>query len=168
MRPCNALPQSSAATLCSGLARHHHPSHPTTTHTLGRKSSPHHLQQQAQWQQRDFSTAENRGQKPWPKSPATPETETEKSSRRDADRGRPQFNIDSANRTIETSVGGLPVSPIMDPAFWAARQRHRTKKPAAGRAQNSLERQFRANPFGNYPTYPSLTRFTGVSLDFRF
>ena len=72
------------------------------------------------------------------------------------DNGRPKFNIDSASKTIETPVGDLPLSPVMDPAFWAARERHRTKKPRAGRPMNSLERQFRTNAFGNTPPpFPS-------------
>ncbi|KXJ92847.1 hypothetical protein Micbo1qcDRAFT_160684 [Microdochium bolleyi] len=59
----------------------------------------------------------------------------------------PEFEIDSAARTISTAVGSLPLSPIMDPAFWAAKQRHKTPKADAGRPRNALERAFRSNPY---------------------
>ncbi|RYP40741.1 hypothetical protein DL767_001496 [Monosporascus sp. MG133] len=57
------------------------------------------------------------------------------------------FNVDPVNKKIETAVGDLPLSPVMDPSFWEARQRYQTPKAKAGKAQNSVERQFRANPF---------------------
>ncbi|KAI1390535.1 uncharacterized protein F4822DRAFT_153712 [Hypoxylon trugodes] len=57
------------------------------------------------------------------------------------------FTINSENKTIGTAVGDLPLSPVMDPSFWEARQRHSRPKPKAGRPQNSVERQLRANPF---------------------
>ncbi|RYP72976.1 hypothetical protein DL770_007856 [Monosporascus sp. CRB-9-2] len=57
------------------------------------------------------------------------------------------FNVDPVNKKIETAVGDLPLSPVMDPSFWEARQRYQTPKAKPGKAQNSVERQFRANPF---------------------
>ena len=119
MRPCKALSQGSAVEVCSRVA-HRGP------HTASRR-----IQQQC------YSSAAEK-----PASDASAANATRNGN------GRPKFNIDSANKTIETPVGDLPLSPVMDPAFWAARERHRTKKPRARRAKNSLERQFRANPFG--------------------
>ncbi|RYP08529.1 hypothetical protein DL764_001860 [Monosporascus ibericus] len=57
------------------------------------------------------------------------------------------FKVDPVNKKIETAVGDLPLSPVMDPSFWEARQRYQTPKAKPGKAQNSVERQFRANPF---------------------
>lgn len=92
-------------------------------------------------------------------SPTAPPTDEEPSNN-----GKP-FRIDSANRTIETAAGDLPLSPVMDPSFWDARKRHRTLKARPKKAQNSVERQFRANPFGRYfyfilkSIYPFQMRF---------
>ncbi|OTB02602.1 hypothetical protein M426DRAFT_322523 [Hypoxylon sp. CI-4A] len=57
------------------------------------------------------------------------------------------FKIDPENKTVETAVGDLPLSPVMDPTFWEATRRHQGPKPKPGKAQNSVERQLRANPF---------------------
>ncbi|RYP78247.1 hypothetical protein DL771_000724 [Monosporascus sp. 5C6A] len=57
------------------------------------------------------------------------------------------FNVDPVNKKVETAVGDLPLSPVMDPSFWEARQRYQTPKAKPGKAQNSVERQLRANPF---------------------
>ncbi|ORY71343.1 uncharacterized protein BCR38DRAFT_8493 [Pseudomassariella vexata] len=57
------------------------------------------------------------------------------------------FKIDSEAKTLETAVGNLPLSPIMDPSYWEAKEQHKTKKPKPGKPQNSVERQFHANPF---------------------
>ncbi|KAI1080725.1 hypothetical protein F5B20DRAFT_589103 [Whalleya microplaca] len=59
------------------------------------------------------------------------------------------FNIDPESKTVDTARGKLPLSPIMDPSYWAAKQRHRQMKPKPGRPQNPLERQMRVNPFAN-------------------
>ncbi|RYP70664.1 hypothetical protein DL769_004910 [Monosporascus sp. CRB-8-3] len=56
------------------------------------------------------------------------------------------FNVDPVNKKIETAVGDLPLSPVMDPSFWEARQRYQTPKAKPGKAQNSVERQFRRLP----------------------
>jgi hypothetical protein len=58
------------------------------------------------------------------------------------------FNVDQDNKTITTAVGDLPLSPIMDPSYWEATTRHQAPKAKEGKAQNSVERQFRKNPFG--------------------
>lgn len=93
-------------------------------------------------------------------SSAAPPIKEEDPTRNNEER----FHIDSSARRIKTAAGDLPLSPIMDPSFWEARQRHQTLKPKPGKAQNSVERQFRANPFGNtilyntilYPIYLSV------------
>ncbi|KAI0835850.1 hypothetical protein F5Y06DRAFT_275563 [Hypoxylon sp. FL0890] len=57
------------------------------------------------------------------------------------------FKIDPQNKTVETVVGDLPLSPVMDPTFWEARRRHQAPKAKPGKPQNSVERQLRANAF---------------------
>ncbi|KAI1180830.1 hypothetical protein F4777DRAFT_573483 [Nemania sp. FL0916] len=57
------------------------------------------------------------------------------------------FDVNSDNKTIATAIGDLPLSPIMDPSYWEATTRHQTAKATKGKAQNSVERQFRMNPF---------------------
>ncbi|KAH9909926.1 hypothetical protein F4778DRAFT_25105 [Xylariomycetidae sp. FL2044] len=57
------------------------------------------------------------------------------------------FRINQENKTIETAVGDLPLSPIMDPSFWEATRRHQVPKAKPGKPKNSVERQLRANPF---------------------
>ncbi|KAI0544841.1 hypothetical protein F4679DRAFT_563467 [Xylaria curta] len=59
----------------------------------------------------------------------------------------PSFDIDQENKTIATAVGNLPLSPVMDPSYWEATMRHRAPKQKKGKAQNSVERQFRKNPY---------------------
>ncbi|KAI0434575.1 hypothetical protein F5Y09DRAFT_337525 [Xylaria sp. FL1042] len=59
----------------------------------------------------------------------------------------PSFDIDQDNKTIDTAVGRLPLSPIMDPSYWDATTRHQAPKAKMGKATNSVERQFRKNPF---------------------
>ncbi|KAI1204141.1 uncharacterized protein F4807DRAFT_448710 [Annulohypoxylon truncatum] len=57
------------------------------------------------------------------------------------------FEVDSENKKVETAAGDLPLSPIMDPAYWEAKKRHEVPKAKPGKPQNSVERQLRANPF---------------------
>ncbi|KAI1099827.1 hypothetical protein F4804DRAFT_320803 [Jackrogersella minutella] len=57
------------------------------------------------------------------------------------------FQVNPEDKTVETAVGNLPLSPIMDPTFWEARRRFQTPKAKAKRAQNSVERQLKANAF---------------------
>ncbi|XXG99631.1 hypothetical protein Hte_005972 [Hypoxylon texense] len=57
------------------------------------------------------------------------------------------FKINPENKTVETAVGDLPLSPVMDPTFWEATRRHQVPKAKPGKPQNSVERQIRANPF---------------------
>ncbi|KAH7032876.1 uncharacterized protein B0I36DRAFT_320221 [Microdochium trichocladiopsis] len=66
-----------------------------------------------------------------------------------------EFDIDPKEREIRTAVGTMPLSPIMDPTFWEAKQRFKKAKPKPGQARdeskkegnNSVERQFRKNPY---------------------
>ncbi|GKT48984.1 uncharacterized protein ColSpa_09165 [Colletotrichum spaethianum] len=62
-----------------------------------------------------------------------------------------KLKVDSINKTVGTSVGDLPISPVMDPRWMEARTRYRTPKPRrpkdvlpAGRFRRKLE----ANPYG--------------------
>ncbi|KAJ8124105.1 hypothetical protein O1611_g9438 [Lasiodiplodia mahajangana] len=64
------------------------------------------------------------------------------------DATHPDPDIDQGNKTIATPVGDLPLSPIMDPSYWEATTRHQVPKQKKGKAQNSVERQFRKNAFG--------------------
>ncbi|KAK8111773.1 uncharacterized protein PG998_008230 [Apiospora kogelbergensis] len=62
------------------------------------------------------------------------------------------FQIDQDAKTVETAVGSLPLSPVMDASFWARREHHTKPKPKkpphnASKPQDLLERQFAANPF---------------------
>ncbi|KAI1126410.1 hypothetical protein F5Y10DRAFT_244954 [Nemania abortiva] len=59
----------------------------------------------------------------------------------------PRPSIDPDNKTVATAVGDLPLSPVMDPSYWEATTRHQAPKPKGSKAQNSVERQFRKNPF---------------------
>ncbi len=77
--------------------------------------------------------------------------EQRKSSGGEHGAGKHLFNIDSVNKKIRTVAGDLPLSPIMDDSFWEARRRHQTPKAIPRKAQNSVERQFRKNPFGKPP-----------------
>ncbi|KAI0490968.1 hypothetical protein F4859DRAFT_459953 [Xylaria cf. heliscus] len=84
-------------------------------------------------------------------------------------------DIDQQNKTIATAVGDLPLSPIMDPSYWQAITRHQTPKQNKGKAQNSVERQFRKNPYARALAMPirrcpvSRTRLPSFFLqDFNF
>ncbi|KAK8035285.1 esterase-like protein [Apiospora rasikravindrae] len=59
------------------------------------------------------------------------------------------FQIDQDAKTIETAAGSLPLSPVMDPSFWARREQHTKRKPkhTASKPQSTFERQFAANAF---------------------
>ncbi|KAK7967843.1 uncharacterized protein PG986_002120 [Apiospora aurea] len=60
------------------------------------------------------------------------------------------FQIDQDAKTIETAAGSLPLSPVMDPSFWAKRE-------------HTFERQFAANAFAQALAtpvrYDSVIRF---------
>lgn len=57
--------------------------------------------------------------------------------------------IDIAAKTVQTAVGPLPLSPIMDPSFHEARQRWRTPKPKpAAQGRQRWQRILARNPFG--------------------
>lgn len=77
------------------------------------------------------------------------------------------FQIDSDAKTIETAAGSLPLSPVMDPSFWARREQHTKRKPkkpphTASKPQSLSERQFAANAFAQALAtpvrYESMTR----------
>ncbi|KAK8135917.1 hypothetical protein PG984_003857 [Apiospora sp. TS-2023a] len=77
------------------------------------------------------------------------------------------FQIDSDAKTIETPAGSLPLSPVMDPSFWARREQYTKRKPrkpppTASKPQSLFERQFAANAFAQALAtpvrYESLTR----------
>ncbi|KAI1852816.1 hypothetical protein JX266_002357 [Neoarthrinium moseri] len=57
------------------------------------------------------------------------------------------FHVDHESKTIKTAVGDLPLSPVMDPTFWEARDRFKKMKPKPGKPHNVFEREFRKNPF---------------------
>ncbi|KAI1805032.1 hypothetical protein F4811DRAFT_517072 [Daldinia bambusicola] len=57
------------------------------------------------------------------------------------------FKIRPETKTVETVAGDLPLSPVMDPTYWEAVNRHHVPKAKPGKPQNSVERQLRANPF---------------------
>lgn len=137
MRPCKALLQSSASL------------RPLYTSSSSSSSSSYILATR-RIQSRPYSSGgqpppeDDAQNAPGRRPRASPTTEEEPNSN-----GKP-FRIDSANRKIETAAGDLPLSPVMDPSFWDARKRHRTLKARPKKAQNSVERQFRANPFGRH------------------
>ncbi|TRX96118.1 hypothetical protein FHL15_002842 [Xylaria flabelliformis] len=87
----------------------------------------------------------------------------------------PSFDIDQENKTIATAVGLLPLSPVMDPSYWEATMRHQVPKQRKGKAQNSVERQFRKSPYAQALATPvrrcpaSQTRLPSFFLqDFNF
>ncbi|TDZ33364.1 hypothetical protein C8035_v010896 [Colletotrichum spinosum] len=73
----------------------------------------------------------------------------------DAD-GKP-IRVDRKRKTVSTSVGDLPISPIMDPDFKEARRRYNQPKPKPQKttAPNSgvkerLRKKLLQNPYGEY------------------
>ncbi|KAK8058420.1 hypothetical protein PG994_008868 [Apiospora phragmitis] len=73
------------------------------------------------------------------------------------------FQIDQDAKSVETAVGSLPLSPVMDPSFWAQREQHTKRKPRKPtQPQSTFERQFEANAFAKTLArpirYESLTR----------
>ncbi|KAI0124081.1 hypothetical protein BJ170DRAFT_598406 [Xylariales sp. AK1849] len=59
------------------------------------------------------------------------------------------FEIDQDAKTVDTAVGELPLSPVMDPTFWEAKERFKKKKLKPGKPANPLEREFEKNPFAH-------------------
>ncbi|KAK6951572.1 hypothetical protein Daesc_006094 [Daldinia eschscholtzii] len=57
------------------------------------------------------------------------------------------FKIRPETKVVETVAGDLPLSPVMDPTYWEAVNRHQVPKAKPGKPLNSVERQLRANPF---------------------
>ncbi|KAI0396840.1 hypothetical protein F5Y17DRAFT_455673 [Xylariaceae sp. FL0594] len=57
--------------------------------------------------------------------------------------------IDPEGKKVRTDAGELPLSPVMDPAYWEATTRHQKKKAKAGKPVNSVEKQFRKSAFAN-------------------
>ncbi|KAF3011695.1 hypothetical protein E8E14_008091 [Neopestalotiopsis sp. 37M] len=72
------------------------------------------------------------------------------------------FRIDPDGKTVKTAVGVLPLSPVMDPTFWEARDRFKQKKPKPGKLKSRFEREFQKNPFAHALAtpvrYDSLTK----------
>ncbi|KAK8065253.1 hypothetical protein PG997_012000 [Apiospora hydei] len=75
------------------------------------------------------------------------------------------FQIDQDAKTIETAAGSLPLSPVMDPSFWAKREQYTKRKPkhTPSKPQSTFERQFAANAFAQALAtpvrYDSVIRF---------
>ncbi|KAI0595318.1 hypothetical protein F4775DRAFT_377516 [Biscogniauxia sp. FL1348] len=58
------------------------------------------------------------------------------------------FDIDQTEKTVKTAGGRkLPLSPVMDPSYWEAKQRHQQKKAEPRRPRNEMERMVSRNPF---------------------
>ncbi|KAI1377119.1 hypothetical protein F4677DRAFT_417449 [Hypoxylon crocopeplum] len=79
--------------------------------------------------------------------PSQPSTEAGPDAAQLASDRDDAFKVNPENKTVETAVGDLPLSPVMDPTFWEATRRHQVPKAKPGKPQNSVERQLRANPF---------------------
>lgn len=60
------------------------------------------------------------------------------------------LHVNAEAKSVETAVGELPLSPVMDPLFWEARDRYKKKKPKPGAPQNVFEREFGKNAFGKH------------------
>ena len=62
------------------------------------------------------------------------------------------FEIDVDGRTVSTSGGALPLSPLMDPAFHEARTRFKGAKApeSANHGRSKFRRQLERNPYGIY------------------
>lgn len=57
--------------------------------------------------------------------------------------------IDSENKTVQTAVGELPISPLMDPAFHQARRKYTEPKPRKSEYKKTKnERKLARNPYG--------------------
>ncbi|KAI0150254.1 hypothetical protein GGR57DRAFT_201642 [Xylariaceae sp. FL1272] len=64
--------------------------------------------------------------------------------------GDEPFSVDSESKSVTTAVGDLPLSPLMDPSYWEATEKHKRPKSKArtsGKSINSVSRQFRVNPY---------------------
>lgn len=57
-------------------------------------------------------------------------------------------HLNQDGKTVVTAVGDLPLSPVMDPSFWEARDRYKLKKGKPGKPSNAFEREFQKNSFG--------------------
>jgi hypothetical protein len=51
------------------------------------------------------------------------------------------------NESSETFSSRLPISPLMDPSFWAARQKHRLPKQPPTKKPTPFQRQLANNPY---------------------
>lgn len=81
-------------------------------------------------------------------APSSTAARTATTTSTEANTGGESFKIDKDAKTVETAIGELPLSPVMDPTFWEARERFKQKKPRPGRPGNALERELRKSPFG--------------------
>lgn len=83
---------------------------------------------------------------------AETDTETDTTGhgeQRDDDYGFGNWSeLNPGEKTIETAVGSLPISPLLDPSWRQARQRKKTKRPADNKGQNRFRRRMEENPYG--------------------
>ncbi|KAI1493252.1 hypothetical protein F5X96DRAFT_666903 [Biscogniauxia mediterranea] len=76
------------------------------------------------------------------------ETTPVESQKQSASDAATSFGIDQTEKTVKTARGRkLPLSPVMDPSYWEAKQRHQKKKAEPGRPRGEMERMVSRNPF---------------------
>ena len=58
--------------------------------------------------------------------------------------------VDEQRKTVETAVGSLPLSPLMDPSFHAAKQRYKQPKkpPSPPHLKLKWQQHLARNPYG--------------------
>ncbi|KAI5924402.1 hypothetical protein F4810DRAFT_141773 [Camillea tinctor] len=62
--------------------------------------------------------------------------------------GSGSLDINQTEKTIKTTRGRkLPLSPVMDPSYWEAKQRHHKQKADPRRPRTEMERMVSRNPF---------------------
>ncbi|KAF4121888.1 Thioesterase domain [Geosmithia morbida] len=73
------------------------------------------------------------------------------------------IRVDAEAKTISTSAGDLPISPVFDPAWIQSRRRQR--KPDAGKPTGRFRRKLRLNPYARALATPIRTcAFTDTAL----
>lgn len=69
------------------------------------------------------------------------------------------LEIDPDSKTIATAVGTLPISPVMDPSWREARERHKGHKPPPDwKKKNRFQKAMATNPYGEM-MLPNRLRF---------
>lgn len=66
------------------------------------------------------------------------------------------FEVNTDEKTINTAVGSLPLSPLLDPKWRAARARVKVKALPNKLKLNRFQRQLYQNPFGEPQTSPGV------------